>query len=121
MPLRGCRIMREGFLTGLHRSWFAWSGWLFTVAGTVFGLSVSGAYAWILCSDGGLEMVYTKVARIISDTDLILAAGSEDGVKEGTEFVIFQLGEPIPDPETGESLGELELVKGRVVATHVQP
>src|SRR5438552_3606377 len=39
--------MREGFLTGLHRSWFAWSGWLFTVAGTVFALSVSGAYAWI--------------------------------------------------------------------------
>lgn len=39
--------MREGFLTGLHRSCFASSGWLFTVAGTVFALAVSGAYAWI--------------------------------------------------------------------------
>jgi hypothetical protein len=48
--------MPEGFLTGLHRSWFAWSGWLFTVGGTVFGLAVSGAYAWIgaLCAVAGL-------------------------------------------------------------------
>ncbi len=40
-------MSEEGFLTGLHRSWFAWSGWLFTVAGTVFSLVAGGAYAWV--------------------------------------------------------------------------
>jgi hypothetical protein len=39
--------MAEGFLGGLHRSWLLWSGWLFTVAGTTFGLLVVQAYAWI--------------------------------------------------------------------------
>jgi hypothetical protein len=70
-------------------------------------------------SDRGLDVIYTKVARIISDTEVILAASSDNGVQEGTEFVIFALGDPIFDPETGEPLGELELVKGRVVVTHV--
>jgi len=65
-------------------------------------------------------MIYTKVARIISDTQVVLAAGSENGVEEGKEFIIFQFSDPIPDPETGESLGQLEFVKGRVVVTHVQ-
>jgi hypothetical protein len=48
--------MREGFLTGLHRNWFAWSGWLFTIGGTVFGLWAGGALAWVgaLCAAAGL-------------------------------------------------------------------
>ena len=65
-------------------------------------------------------MINTKVARILSPTEVILAAGSEKGVCAGTEFIIFDLSEPIPDPETGESLGQLEIVKGRVRVTHVQ-
>jgi uncharacterized membrane protein YebE (DUF533 family) len=49
-------MQEEGFFTGLHRNWFAWSGWLFTLVGTIFGLVVSGAYAWIgaLCAITGL-------------------------------------------------------------------
>jgi hypothetical protein len=39
--------MPESFFTGLHRSWFAWSGWLFTVGGTVYALAISEKYAWI--------------------------------------------------------------------------
>ncbi len=48
--------MREGFLTGLRRNWFAWSGWLFTVGGAVFGLWAGGALAWIgaLAATAGL-------------------------------------------------------------------
>jgi hypothetical protein len=65
-------------------------------------------------------MIQTKIARVLNSTSVILAAGSDDGVKEGMEFVIYDLSETIRDPETGEDLGQLELVKGRVYAVHVQ-
>ena len=65
-------------------------------------------------------MIQTTVARIISPTQVVLAAGSEQGVREGMVFVIYQLGDPVIDPETGESLGQLELIKGRVKVFHVQ-
>lgn len=65
-------------------------------------------------------MIHTKVAKVLNTTSVILATGAADGVKEGMEFVIFDLSEAILDPETGEDLGQLELVKGRVYAVHVQ-
>lgn len=65
-------------------------------------------------------MIHTKVAKVLNATSVILAAGSDDGVKEGMEFVIYDLSETIHDPETGEDLGRLELIKGRVFAIHVQ-
>lgn len=65
-------------------------------------------------------MIHTKVAKILSPTQVVLAAGSEHGVKEGMQFIIYELSDEILDPETKESLGRLELVKGRVKASHVQ-
>lgn len=65
-------------------------------------------------------MIQTKVAKVLNSTSVILAAGAEHGIKEGMEFVIYDLSEMIRDPETGEDLGQLELVKGRVFAVHVQ-
>lgn len=65
-------------------------------------------------------MIQTKVARILSPTQVILAAGSDQGVREGMEFIIYDLSDVILDPETNEPLGQLELVKGRVKASHVQ-
>jgi len=65
-------------------------------------------------------MIQTAVARIMSPTQVVLAAGSMQGVREGMIFVIYELGEPILDPETGESLGQLEIIKGRVKTSHVQ-
>lgn len=63
----------------------------------------------------------TRVAKIISETTVVLAAGSDHGVRRGTKFVIYDPGPVIQDPETGEPLGNLEIVKGRVQATHVMP
>lgn len=60
------------------------------------------------------------VARILSDDELILNVGREHGVKEGMEFVIFSESDPVFDPQTGEDLGPLEIVKGRVKVFHVQ-
>ncbi len=65
-------------------------------------------------------MIHTKVAKIIDPTTIVLPVGAADGVKEGMEFVIYDLSETIRDPDTGEDLGRLELVKGRVFAENVQ-
>ena len=65
-------------------------------------------------------MIHTSVARILSPTHVILSAGSEQGVQVGMVFAIYQLSEPILDPETHESLGRLEIIKGRVKVSDVQ-
>jgi hypothetical protein len=63
----------------------------------------------------------TRIAKILSETEVVLGAGENAGVREGMEFVIFEDGEEILDPETKESLGTLEIVKGYVTVVHVQP
>ena len=65
-------------------------------------------------------MIETTIAKIIDETRVVLAAGKEQGVREGMEFVIYGLGPEVFDPETKQSLGQLELVKGRVIASYVQ-
>ena len=65
-------------------------------------------------------MITGNVARIISEKEIVLNVGKTDGVKEGMEFVIYSESEKIFDPETGEDLGSLEIIKGRVTVYHVQ-
>ena len=65
-------------------------------------------------------MIKTKIAQILSPSRFVLAAGREQGVQEGMEFIIYELTDPIYDPDTKESLGQLELHKGRVQIVHVQ-
>jgi hypothetical protein len=67
-------------------------------------------------------MIRGKVARILSDEEVILNVGRKHGVTEGTEFVIFSVSEAdrITDPETGADLGAIETTKGRVKVHHVQ-
>ena len=60
------------------------------------------------------------VARILNDESVVINRGSAHGVKEGMRFAIFTELDEVKDPETGESIGKLELVKARVVAMHVQ-
>ena len=61
-----------------------------------------------------------KVASVFSPTQVVINLGSEDGVKDDDPFMIFVYGDEIHDPDTGKSLGRLEVVKGRGKATHVQ-
>jgi len=63
----------------------------------------------------------TKVVKILSNTTLVLGAGTEGEVREGMEFVIYEPGEEVLDPETNEILGRLEIVKGYVTVVNVQP
>jgi len=61
-----------------------------------------------------------KVAKILSDQTMILNIGRAAGVAQGMIFCIFAPVEDVTDPETGESLGSWEAVKGYVQATHPQ-
>lgn len=62
-----------------------------------------------------------KVVKIIDDRQIVINAGSDDSVKRGTEFEIFQPGVEVFDDETEEALGTLDYVKARVEVTTVYP
>jgi hypothetical protein len=60
------------------------------------------------------------VVTIIDPFTLVINRGSTHGVKEGMRFLVYSLGEELYDPDTKESLGRLETVKGTGVVSHVQ-
>ena len=61
-----------------------------------------------------------KVAKILDDKTLVLNVGRAAGVTQGTVFCIYAPVDDVTDPDTGESLGAWEAVKGYVQATHPQ-
>ena len=61
-----------------------------------------------------------RIVKILDETRMIANLGTQNGVSTGDRFVIYEPGEEIVDPENGESLGKLELVKAEVEAAHVQ-
>lgn len=62
-----------------------------------------------------------KVVSVIDDYKVALNAGSDQGIKVGQRYMIYTLStEEIIDPDTKESLGFLEIVKGTGKVTNVQ-
>lgn len=59
------------------------------------------------------------VAKVVADDQLVINAGSNDGIKIGDTFTIIEKGEEVFDPITGESLGDYELKKGVGKVIHV--
>jgi len=66
------------------------------------------------------EILKGKILKILDQYRVVINLGSEHGVKEGMEFIIYEEGEMIKDPETGEDLENLEIVKGTVRVTTIQ-
>lgn len=66
----------------------------------------------------------TNVAKVILvrayEEQVVINKGAADGTKINDLFLIYELGEEMFDPETEESLGKLEIVKGRGKVIHVQ-
>lgn len=60
------------------------------------------------------------VAKVLTAFKVVINRGSTDGVEIGDRFLIFGYGDEITDPDTGESLGTLEVVKGIGKVSHVQ-
>ena len=61
-----------------------------------------------------------KIAKIIDSDNYVINAGSNQGMHLGDKVIVYLLGEEIPDPETGRSIGILELPKTQCHVTHVQ-
>jgi hypothetical protein len=61
-----------------------------------------------------------KVAEVSDDYTVVINRGSVDGVSKRQRFLIYFVGHEVKDPETGESLGPLEVVRGTGIVTHVQ-
>lgn len=51
---------------------------------------------------------------------VVINLGRDHGVTEGDKFLIYRYGEEVKDPDTGESLGKVEIVLGRGVVKHIQ-
>ena len=68
------------------------------------------------------DRIEGRVAQVLNTRELVINRGSEHGVKEGMVFAVMSSsGVGITDPETGESLGDVPLVKVAVRATRVLP
>ncbi len=61
------------------------------------------------------------VVEVIDPYRCAINKGSEDGVQIGQRLLVYGLGKEIFDPISGDSLGVLEVVRGRGKVTHVQP
>lgn len=63
-----------------------------------------------------------KVVSVLDDDyKIVLNVGEFDGVSFGQRFLIYSLSDhEIIDPDTGDSLGFLEIVKGTGKVIHIQ-
>lgn len=62
-----------------------------------------------------------KVVSVLNDYKVAINAGSNQGIKIGQKFLIYSLSDQeIIDPDTKDSLGFLEIVKGTGKVIHVQ-
>lgn len=67
------------------------------------------------------QVLYATVVRVIDQYKVAINMGSSDGIKLNQKFLILSFSpEQIIDPETNESLGNLEIVKGTGMVSHVQ-
>lgn len=62
-----------------------------------------------------------RVANVQDEFDVVINRGREDGVKAGQRFLVYAVTDTeIIDPETGVSLGYLEVNKGTGKVIHLQ-
>ena len=61
------------------------------------------------------------IASIINSTRVVINRGAEHGIKKGQRMLVYSLSkEEIKDPNTGESLGYLEIYKGTGKIINIQ-
>ncbi len=70
------------------------------------------------------EAGLAKVIYVIDDAPVpsrpVIHRWSRHGVQVGDKFLVFGYGPDLTDPDTGENLGRLEVVRGRGQVVHVQ-
>lgn len=71
-------------------------------------------------SDRKLQETDIRVAKVLGRYDLVVNRGTNAGIEEGQKFVVYEPGEEVVDPLTGESLGNIEIVKTVGTVINVQ-
>lgn len=66
------------------------------------------------------DRYFANVASVQDKYSIVVNKGSEHGVAVGNKFLVIGIGDTIVDPNTGEELEKLEIVRGKVSVTHVQ-
>lgn len=62
-----------------------------------------------------------RIIEVLDPSNVVVNRGSEHGIHTGQTVVVFAIGQELKDPETGESLGPLEIFRGRGTVIHAQP
>ena len=66
------------------------------------------------------ESVSIKVAEKINEYKLVINRGSTSDIKMNQRFLVYTYGKEVTDPDTGQSLGKLEIVRGTGRVLHLQ-
>lgn len=66
------------------------------------------------------EVITGKVIKVIDENKIVINKGLDDGITMENKFLVYRLGPEMTDPDTGESLGNLELVCGEGKPEHIQ-
>lgn len=61
-----------------------------------------------------------KIASVIDEKTIVINKGSNDGIRMHQTFLVYRIGDKVFDPDTGEDLGNIEIVLGRGSVSHVQ-
>lgn len=66
-------------------------------------------------------MITGKIVKVINSYKFVVNLGSSNSdIVQGQRFKVINIGEEILDPETGDSLGKLEIPLGIAEVIHVQ-
>lgn len=60
------------------------------------------------------------IAKKIDNYQIVINKGNKDDINSNMRFLVYEEGEKIIDPNTNESLGNLEIPKGFFKVQHIQ-
>jgi hypothetical protein len=67
-----------------------------------------------------IDQAEGKVVRLVTDEELLINLGSEQGVREGDTFIVLdERTRNVKEPGTNRDLGSLERVKTRIIVIQV--
>ena len=61
-----------------------------------------------------------RVVDVIDQENVVINVGANGDIKRGDRIILYGVGKEIIDPDSNESLGHLELVRGEGIVVHVQ-
>lgn len=67
------------------------------------------------------DTVFPITVIAVKNQDIWINRGNDSGMKLGEEFEVFEPGEELIDPATGENLGSTETLVGKVKVTRINP